>query len=204
MATPSQQAIEAAALVFARHHGVMRTSDALAAGVHRRTLYWMRDAGQLEPLSRGVYHLTSHDLPAKPDVAAVMRRAPRAVLCLVSALDVHEIGTQIPAEVQIALPRDMRPPRIDYPRIRVFHMSPQSFAAGAEERTAEGVTLRVFNVAKTVADCFKYRSSVGADVALEALQEVIREHRATPGEIMEYAKVDRVQNVIRPYLEALL
>jgi len=204
MATPSQQAIEAAALVFARHHGVMRTSDALAAGVHRRTLYWMRDAGQLEPLSRGVYHLTSHDLPAKPDVAAVMRRAPRAVLCLVSALDVHEIGTQIPAEVQIALPRDMRPPRIDYPRIRVFHMSPQSLAAGAEERTAEGVTLRVFNVAKTVADCFKYRSSVGADVALEALQEVIREHRATPGEIMEYAKVDRVQNVIRPYLEALL
>ena len=204
MATPSQQAIEAAALVFARHHGVMRTSDALAAGVHRRTLYWMRDAGQLEPLSRGVYHLTSHDLPAKPDVAAVMRRAPRAVLCLVSALDVHEIGTQIPAEVQIALPRDMRPPRIDYPRIRVFHMSPQSLAAGAEERTAEGVTLRVFNVAKTVADCFKYRSSVGADVALEALQEVIREHRATPGEIMEYARVDRVQNVIRPYLEALL
>ena len=204
MATPSQQAIEAAALVFARHHGVMRTSDALAAGVHRRTLYWMRDAGQLEPLSRGVYHLTSYDLPAKPDVAAVMRRAPKAVLCLVSALDVHEIGTQIPAEVQIALPRDVRPPRIDYPRIRVFHMSPQSLAAGAEERTAEGVTLRVFNVAKTVADCFKYRSSVGADVALEALQEVIREHRATRGEIMEYAKVDRVQNVIRPYLEALL
>jgi predicted transcriptional regulator of viral defense system len=204
MATPSQQAIDAAALVFERHHGVMRTSDALAAGVHRRTLYWMRDAGQLERLSRGVYHLTSHDLPEKPDVAAVMRRAPKAVLCLVSALDLHELGTQIPAEVQIALPRDVRPPRIDYPRVRVFHMSAQSLAAGIEERRAEGLVLRVFNVAKTVADCFKFRSSVGQDVALEALQEAIRERRAAPAEIMEYARIDRVQNVIRPYLEALL
>lgn len=204
MATPSYKAIDTAARIFARHEGVMRTSDALAAGIHRRTLYWMRDAGQLEPLSRGVYHLTSHELPAKPDVAAVMRRTPKAVLCLVSALDLHEVGTQIPGEVQIALPRDVRPPRIDYPRVRVFHMSPQSLAAGVEERATEGVTLRVFNVAKTVADCFKYRSSVGLDVAIEALQEVIRERRAAPGEIMEYARVDRVQNVIRPYLEALL
>lgn len=204
MATPSYKAIDTAARIFARHEGVMRTSDALAAGIHRRTLYWMRDAGQLEPLSRGVYHLTSHELPAKPDVAAVMRRTPKAVLCLVSALDLHEIGTQIPGEVQIAVPRDVRPPRIDCPRVRVFHMSPQSLAAGVEERATEGVTLRVFNVAKTVADCFKYRSSVGLDVAIEALQEVIRERRAAPGEIMEYARVDRVQNVIRPYLEALL
>jgi predicted transcriptional regulator of viral defense system len=204
MTTPSLQSIEAATLVFERHHGVMRTSDALAAGIHRRTLYWMRDAGQLERLSRGVYHLASHRLPERPDVAAVMRRAPKAVLCLVSALDLHELGTQIPAEVQIALPRDVRPPRIDYPRVRVFHMSSQSLAAGIEERRAEGVVLRVFNVAKTVADCFKYRSSVGQDVALEALQEAIRERRASPGEIMEYARIDRVQNVMRPYLEALL
>jgi predicted transcriptional regulator of viral defense system len=204
MATPSRQAIDTAARIFERHDGVMRTSDALAARIHRRTLYWMRDAGQLEPLSRGVYHLTSHELPAKPDVAAVMRRAPKAVLCLVSALDFHEVGTQIPGEVQIALPRDMRPPRIDYPRVRVFHMSPASLAAGVEERDADGVALRVFSVAKTVADCFKYRSSVGLDVAIEALQEVIHERRAAPGEIMEYARVDRVQNVIRPYLEALL
>jgi len=190
--------------VFERHDGVMRTSDALAAGIHRRTLYWMRDTGQLECLSRGVYHLASHELPARPDVAAVMRRAPRAVLCLISALDLHEIGTQIPAEVQIALPRDVRPPRIGYPRVRAFHMSSQSLAAGVEEWSERGVSLRVFSVAKTVADCFKYRTSVGQDVALEALQEAIRERRAKPAEIMDYARIDRVQNVIRPYLEALL
>lgn len=201
---PSDRAVQAAAAIFERHDGVMRTSEVLSAGVQPRTLYWMRDTGHLERLSRGVYHLSSHRLPEKPDVAAVMHRAPKAVLCLVSALDLHELGTQIPAEVQIALPRDVRPPRIDYPRVRVFHMSPQSLAAGVEERSAEGVVLRVFNVAKTVADCFKYRSSVGQDVALEALQEAIRERRASPGEIMEYALIDRVQNVIRPYLEALL
>ena len=204
MASPSHNAVDTAARIFERHEGVMRTSDALAAGIHRRTLYWMRDAGQLEPLSRGVYHLTSHELPAKPDVAAVMRRTPKAVLCLVSALDLHEVGTQIPGEVQIALPRDVRPPRIDYPRVRVFHMSAAALAAGVEEQVIAGLPLRVFGVAKTVADCFKFRSSVGSDVAIEALQEVIRERRVTPGEIMRYAKIDRVENVIRPYLEALL
>jgi len=204
MPTPSNQAVDAAARIFELRGGVLRTSDALAAGMHRRTLYWMRDNGLLERLSRGVYHLTSHELPAKPDVAAVMRRVPRAVLCLVSALDLHEVGTQIPGEVQIALPRDVRPPRIDYPRMRVFHMSPASLAAGVEERGTEGRSLRVFNVAKTVADCFKFRGSIGSDVAVEALQEVIRERRAAPGDIMEYARLDRVQNVIRPYLEALL
>lgn len=204
MATPSEQSVARAAEAFERYDGVLRTSEALAAGIQPRTLYWMRDAGQLERLSRGVYHLTSHPLPAKPDVAAVMRRVPKGILCLVSALDFHEVGTQVPAEVHIALPRGVRPPRIDYPRVRVVHMSPASLAAGVEERSATGAELRVFSVAKTVADCFKYRSTVGLDVAVEALQEVIRERRATPGEILEYARVDRVQNVIRPYLEALL
>ena len=120
--TPSRQALEAAAAAFEHNHGIMRTSEALAAGIHRRTLYWMRDAGRLEVLSRGVYHLTSHELPAKPDIAAVVRRVPQAVVCLVSALDVHEVGTQIPSEVQIALPRGVRSPRIDHPRVRAFHM----------------------------------------------------------------------------------
>ena len=134
----------------------------------------------------------------------VMHRAPKAILCLVSALDFHEVGTQVPAEVHIALPRHVRPPRIRYPRVRVVHMSRASLEAGVEERVTKGVHLSVFGIAKTVADCFKYRSTVGLDVAVEALQEVVRERRATPGEIMEYAGVDRVQNVIRPYLTALL
>lgn len=182
----------------------MRTSEALSAGVHPRTLYWMRDRGMLEVLSRGIYHLTSYPLPARPDVAAVMRRVPGATLCLISALDFHEIGTQIPHEIQIALPQDVKTPRIDWPPVRVFRMSAASLGAGVEAREVGGTPVRVFGVAKTVADCFKFRNRIGMDVAIEAVQEVIRERKATPAEIMEYAEVDRVAGIVRPYLEALL
>lgn len=181
----------------------MRTSSAIGAGIQPRTIYWMRDEGLLERLSAGVYHLSSTPLPAQPDVAAVARRVPNGVLCLLSALDFHGVGTQIPAEVQIALPHNTKAPRIDYPRIRVFHMSEASLTAGVESTTSGSTPVKVFGVAKTVADCFKYRNRVGLDVAIEALQEAIREKKATPGEIMEYAKIDRVANIVRPYLEAL-
>jgi predicted transcriptional regulator of viral defense system len=201
---PSETAIAATRQVFEQHGGVMRTSAIIAAGIQPRTLYWMRDQGLIETLSRGVYLLASHTSPAKPDVVAVMARVPKAVLCLVSALDLHEIGTQIPAEVQIALPRDVGPPRIGSPRVRVFHMSPAAMCAGVEEQTMAGVRIRVFSVAKTIADCFKFRSRVGLDAAVGALQEVVRQHRATPGDILHCAKVDRVESVVRPYLEALL
>ncbi len=182
----------------------MRTSEALRLGVQARTMYWMRDQGLLEWLSRGVYHLTSHPLPARPDVAAVMRRVPNATLCLISALDLHEVGTQIPFDVQIALAFGTKTPQIDRPRVGVFHMSAASFEAGVESREMGGTPVKVFGIAKTVADCFKFRNRIGTDVALEALQEVIREKRTTPAEIMQYAKVDRVADVVRPYLEALL
>jgi predicted transcriptional regulator of viral defense system len=182
----------------------MRTSEAFRLGVQARTMYWMRDQGLLERLSRGVYHLTSHPLPARPDVAAVMRRVPNATLCLVSALDLHEVGTQIPFDVQIALPFGTKTPKIDRPRVGVFHMSAASLEAGVESREMGGMPVKVFGIAKTVADCFKFRNRIGVDVAIEALREVIREKRTTPAEIMQYAKVDRVADIVRPYLEALL
>jgi predicted transcriptional regulator of viral defense system len=203
MRTPSDTALLLARQAFEGAGGVMCTSEALAAGIEERTLYWMRDAQLVEPLSRGVYHLASHDLPSYPDVAAVMRRVPRAVLCLVSALEFHEIGTQISAAVQIALPPGVKRPRIAYPRIETISMSAASFEAGVEEHDMDGRPIRVFGVAKTVADCFKYRNRIGQYVAVEAVQEAIRMRRATPAEVMRFAKIDRVQNLVRPYLEAL-
>lgn len=182
----------------------MRTSEVLDSGVHRRTLYWMRDQGLVETLSRGVYHLASHPLPTRPDVAAVMRRVPGGTLCLVSALDFHEVGTQIPAEIQIALSKDTKAPRIDSPRVRAFRMSAPSLESGVESVDIGGMPVKVFSIAKTVADCFKFRNRIGMDVAIEALQEVIRENRASPAEIMRYATIDRVADTLRPYLEALL
>ena len=182
----------------------MRTGEALDAGIHRRTLYSMRDNGKLEALSRGVFVLASAPLPESPDVAAVMRRIPRAILCLVSALEYHGIGTQIPNAVQIALPRNVRPPKIGYPRVQVFNMSDATFRAGVEEHSMAGAPIRVFSVAKTVADCFKYRNKIGLDVAIEALQEVVRSRSASPAQIMEFARIDKVESVIGPYLAALL
>jgi predicted transcriptional regulator of viral defense system len=189
--------------MFADHGGVMRTGEALVAGVHRRTLYWMRDHGKLESLGRGVFVLASGPLPESPDVAAVMRRIPKAVLCLVSALEYHGIGTQIPNAVQVALPRNVRPPKIGYPRVQVFNMSEAAFRAGVEEHAMAGARIRVFGVAKTVADCFKYRNRIGLDVAVEALQAVVRHRIATPAEIMEFARIDRVESVLAPYLGRL-
>ena len=204
MREPSDSARAAAEAIFAAHEGVMRTREALEAGIHRRTLYWMRDHGELETLSRGVFVLASAPLPESPDVAAVMRRIPRAVLCLVSALEYHEIGTQIPNAVQIALPRSVRPPRIGYPRVQVFNMADAAFQAGIEEHSMAGTQIRVYGVAKTVADCFKYRNRIGLDIAVEALQEVVRARRATPSEIMQFARVDKIESVIAPYLTALI
>jgi len=204
MRPPSTKAVEAAESIFAEHRGVMRTREALEAGIHRRTLYWMRDHGMLESLSRGVFVLASAPLPSSPDVAAVMRRVPKAVLCLVSALEFHQIGTQIPSAVQIVLPRSIRPPGIDYPRVRVFSMSERVLGAGVEERATADAEMRVFGVAKTIADCFKYRNRIGLDVALEALQEVMRKKTVSPAEIMDFARVDGVKTVVEPYLRALL
>jgi len=203
MRKPSRKAVEEAEAIFTSRGGVMRTGDVLDAGVHRRTLYWMRDHGLLEQMSRGVFHLAEAPLPGSFDISAVMQRVPEGVLCLVSALDYHGIGTQIPRAVHIALPRETRAPRLDYPPIRVFHMSEPALSAGVEEHMMGATRLRVFSAAKTVADCFKYRNKIGLDVAIEALQETIRERKATPAEIAEYARVVRVRTVIGPYLMAL-
>ncbi len=193
-----------ATAAFRSAGGVLGTSEVLASGVEERTLYWMREAGLVEPLSRGVYHLAALPLPAYPDVAAVLRRTPHAVLCLVSALQFHEIGTQIPAAVQIALPTGVKAPRIAYPRIERFSMSPEAISVGIEMHNLSGTPVRVFDLPKTIADCFKYRNRIGQGVAIEALQETIRSRRATPAQVMRYAKVDRVEQVMRPYVQALM
>jgi predicted transcriptional regulator of viral defense system len=203
MRQPSSHALAQATTVFEEAGGVLRTSEALARGIEERTLYAMRDEGLVETLSRGVHHLSAMPLPAYPDIAAVFRRTPRAVLCLVSALDFHEIGTQIPRAVQIALPAGVKAPRIGYPRIERFTMSEVSIVAGVDSYDVGGTTVHVFSVAKTVADCFKFRRRIGTDVAVEALQEAVRGRRATPAEITRFAMIDRVANVVRPYLEAL-
>jgi predicted transcriptional regulator of viral defense system len=204
MKSSSDSSLTTAISLFADSGGVMRTSQATAAGIAPRTLYWMRDHGYLDRLSRGVYHLRAHPLPANPDVVAVMQRIPKAIICLVSALEYYDVGTHIPGPIQIALPKGTKTPKIDRPRIKVFRMSDKSLNEGVTRIEMAGTRIAVFTLAKTVADCFKFRNSIGLDIAVEALKEVVGARRETPGEIMKYAKINRVDSVIRPYIEALL
>jgi predicted transcriptional regulator of viral defense system len=195
--------LERALALFAGHGGMLRTSEALALGVHPRTLYQLRDQGRILQLARGLYRLA--DLPAleEPDLVAVARRLPEAVICLISALALHGLTTQIPHEVCVALPRGVRTPRLVYPPVRVFRMSGACLQQGIETHAFDGVAVRVFGAAKTVVDCFKFRNKIGLDVAVEALRAALAQPDVTPAGLMHYAAACRVETVIRPYLEAL-
>jgi len=184
--------------------GVLRTSQTRQLGIHPRTLYQLRDDGRLERLSHGVYRLTELRPAAEPDLLTVAARVPKAVICLISALHVHGLTTEIPHEVSIALPRGTKRPEIDYPPVRVFWFSGTAFTAGVETHPMDGVPVRVYGAPKTVADCFKFRNKLGIDVAIEALRTGLEEGRLRPAELLGYARVCRVERVLMPYLEALL
>ena len=197
---PGQQAIE----LFRERGGTLRASEALHLGIHPRTLYALRDAGVLEQLSRGLYRLSEMPPLVHPDLVIVTLRVPQAVICLLSALAFHELTTQIPHAVHIALEGRTEAPRLDYPPLRIFWFSGPAWSEGIEAHTLDGVPVRVYNPAKSVADTFKYRNKIGLDVALEALKLYRRHPVFDVGELLRYARVCRVENVIVPYLEALL
>ena len=190
--------------VFRQHCGMMRTSEALAAGIHPRTFYRMRDLGMIERVTRGLYRWS--DLPplSDPDLVAVASRVPKGVICLISALVFHGITEQIAHEVHVAVPRGVTVPRIDWPPVRGFRFSAASHGSGIRNHTIDDVTVPIYSAAKTVADCFKFRNTVGTDTAVEALRLALSRGRAKPAEIERYSRVCRVERVMAPYLEALL
>ncbi|MBN2560498.1 MAG: type IV toxin-antitoxin system AbiEi family antitoxin domain-containing protein [Phycisphaerae bacterium] len=195
-------AIETARKVFRDHGGTLRTSEALAEGVHPRTLYAMRDAGEIEQLARGLYRLVALPPLSEPDLATVGKRIPQGVVCLISALAYHELTTQVPHEVHLALPRTARHPRLAYPPLHVYRFSREAFEAGVETYAIDSVPVRIYGPEKTLADCFKYRNKIGLDVAIEALRSY-RGRRGTKFQtVLEYARICRVEKVVRPYLEA--
>jgi predicted transcriptional regulator of viral defense system len=195
---------EKAKSLFRRHGGMLRTSEAIKIGVHPRTLYAMADTGIVERLSRGLYRLA--DLPplGNPDLTSVALKIPNGVICLISALAFHEITTQIPHEVYVALARGTEPPRLDYPPIRVFWFTGKAFTEGVETHTLEGTSVKVYSSEKTVVDCFKYRNKIGLDVAIEALKLYRQRMQTRIDDLIRFARICRVEKVIRPYLEALL
>ena len=189
---------------FSRSGGLLRTGAALRAGIHPRTLYDMRDAGVVEELSRGLYRLAELPALSSPDLVTVAAKVPAGVVCLISALAYHEITTQIPHEVHLALPRGTEPPRLKHPPLRVFWFTGCSFTEGIEPHKVDGIRLRVYSPEKTLADCFKYRNKLGLNTVLEAVRLYRSRKRPNVDDLMKFALVCRVEKVMRPYLEALL
>lgn len=199
-----ETAVKRASKVFARHKGILRTSEAMKLGIHPRVLYQMREQGLIQQLSRGLYRLKSKPPLKNPDFAQVAIKIPKAVICLISALAFHRLTTQIPHEVSIALKKDDHPPRLDYPPVRVFWFSNEAYAAGIEIHKTDGVSFRIYSAEKTIVDCFKFRNKIGLNIATEALRLFTERKKLRLDEIARFARICRVQNIIRPYLEAVL
>lgn len=200
----SSRDITAALQAFRRHKGALRTKDALALGIHPATLYKLRDSGELTELARGLYRLADAKEFRYPDLAVVAVRAPGAAVCLISALAFHNITTQIPAVVHLAVPRGKyhRLNLAPLP-VRVYRFDPKTFEAGLETHELDGARIKVYNPARSVVDSFKFRNKVGLDVALEALRLARARKRVSNRELLHYARLLRVERPIRPYLEAL-
>lgn len=193
-----------ALLDLVRKQGVLRSADLRPRGIPREYLSRLHREGILGRASRGVYYLPETELTEHHSLAEAIKIAPRGVVCLLSALRFHELTTQSPFEVWLALDRKAHRPVGGGVPLHVVRFSGQALTAGIKEHLVEGVNVRVYSPAKTVADCFKYRNKIGLDVALEALRDYWKRERANADELWKYAKICRVANVMLPYMEALV
>jgi predicted transcriptional regulator of viral defense system len=190
--------------IFRNNGGILRTAQAMRMGIHPSTLYTMRDTGSLETVSRGVYRLPDAGPLGDPDLVTVATRIPNGVICLISALAFHEITTQIPHEIYVALQRGSEKPRLNQPPIKIYRFSGRAFTDGVEVHEIDGVNVKIYNVEKTLADCFKFRNKIGLDTAVEAVRFYRERKSVNVDALMHFAKICRVEKVMRPYLEAIL
>ncbi len=190
-------------LDLASQKGTLRAADLLPLGLPRVVLTRLAASGKLERIGRGLYRLPDAHVSEYDSLVRVARKLPQAVICLLSALQFHELTTQLPRKVWIAMPQGSHVPKFDYPPLKMVQCSSELFSEGVEVHERDQVELRVYGIARTVADCFKHRNKIGLDVVLEALREVRTKHKASIDEIWHFAKLCRVSNVMRPYLEIL-
>jgi len=202
MKTPTIQ--EKVTDIFTRHGGKIHMAEAIGAGISRYAFYKMLQRGVIEQLSRGVYRLSSLPPITNPDLVTVALRAPKAVVCLISALAFHGITTRIPHEVDIAIAEGSITPRINFPPVSVFRFSQKTFEAGIKTHTIDKIPVRIFCIEKTLADCFKFRNRIGMEVVLEALKHYSNNKKVHTNLLVKYARICRVEKIMQPYLEAIL
>lgn len=200
----SMNAKQKAINIFKENQGLLRTAEAIRLGIHPRIIYQLRDEGALEQLAKGVYRLVEVPDFSEPDLVLVSKKIPQAVICLISALAYHEITTQIPHFVYIAIPTKSRQSRLDYPPIRYFHYSEKIYNAGVETILIGGYPVKIFNIEKTLADCVKFRNKIGMDVVIEALKMYWLRQGAKIDKLYEYAKLNRVEKILQPIMETIV
>ena len=203
MSAPSAATHELAILALARKHPLLRARDLAEHDLPTVVLTRLVAAGKLERVARGIYSLPGRQPSEYRSLAEASLRVPQGVICLLSALRVHEIGTQAPFEVWMAIPQNAPTPSLDQPALRVVRMSGAALVEGIEVRRIDGVRVPIFSAEKTVADCFKFRNKIGLDVALEALQDGWSRGLLSMDVLARHAATDRVTNVMRPYLESV-
>lgn len=200
----TKTATDRAVSLFEANGGILNTAKAIKLGIHSRTLYALRDEAKLERLERGLYRLADSAPLGNSDFVTVALKVPRGVICLISALAFHQMTTQVPHAVYLAIGANDQAPALAYPPLRLFWYSKAVHESGISETKMDGVTVRIYSPEKTLVDCFKFRNKIGIDVCIEALSLYRRRGRMRLDLIEQYAKLCRVQSVMRPYLEAAL
>ena len=189
---------------FQTHGGIIRFSAILKAGFHPDTLALLKEEGIVEKISRGLYHLSEHSISSYPDLVTVSVQAPRGVICLISALAFHEVTNEIPKYVDIAIPRGTHANWIKYPPVKFHQFAQTSWKAGIVIHEIEGHKVKIYSLAKTITDCFKFRNRIGLNVARDALKTAIADKGVSPREIMKYSKICRVDKIVKPILETII
>lgn len=190
--------------LFKKHQGLLRTAEAIRLGIHPRTIYQLRDEGLLEQLAKGIYRLIEVPDFSEPDLVLVSKKIPRGVICLISALAYHEITTQIPHFVYVAIPTKARPSRLEYPPLRYFRYSEKVYSSGVETKLIGGYPVKIYNIEKTLADCVKFRNKIGMDVVIEALKMYWQRKGTQIDKLYEYAKINRIEKILQPTMETIL
>lgn len=189
---------------FKKRRGLASYAEIKEAGFNKALIKVSLNSGRIQKVDRALYELSEGISVSNPDLVAVSIKSPKGVVCLVSALAFHGATTEIPQFVAIAIPRGAHANKIKYPPVKFYRFASKSWEAGIEEHIVEGHKIKVYNLAKTIADCFKFRNKIGMDVVREALKAAITEKKTVPKEIMKYAKICRVDKIIKPILETMI
>jgi predicted transcriptional regulator of viral defense system len=190
--------------IFEKHNGLLRVSEAIRLGVPEHIVYQMSEKGELIKEARGLYRLADRDPLGNPALVQASLLVPKGVICLISALYFYEITTQIPHSIYVALPQNAARPRLKYPPLEVFWVTNSLHSVGVDVHVLDGVKVRIYNREKTIADCFKFRNRIGEEIALEALKDYVNQPKMDVHKLLGYAKINRVEKLITPYLKSLI